>query len=137
MSTPRTPDQNRRAELAKIKIGQKALHLDDETYRDLLARLTGKRSASELDARGRHVVIDYMKGRGVIFTTKAEKKGPIRIDAERSGLLSVIGALLAEQKKPWQYAHQIAKNNFKTDRAEWLTAVQMRGLIAQLKKQNE
>ena len=43
----------RRRELAAIHIGAEALGLDDETYRDMLAHVAGKRSAGKLDAAGR------------------------------------------------------------------------------------
>ena len=37
----------RRALIAKIKIAQKELGLDDATYRAVLERVTGKRSCTE------------------------------------------------------------------------------------------
>ena len=42
------PDALRRAELAKIHCGAKALGLDDETYRAMLMKLTHKDSAAKL-----------------------------------------------------------------------------------------
>jgi len=54
----------RNAELAKIHLGAKELGLQDEVYRDFLEQLTGKRSAGDLDARGRVKVLEAMKDRG-------------------------------------------------------------------------
>lgn len=39
----------RRALIAKIKIAQKELGLDDDTYRAVLERVTGKRSCADMD----------------------------------------------------------------------------------------
>lgn len=60
--TPAADLRNR--EIAKIKIGcgPKGLALDDDTYRALLERLTGKRSAADLDWRERARVINYLAG---------------------------------------------------------------------------
>lgn len=60
----RNATQLRNAEIAKIKIGcgPKGLGLDDDTYRALLERLTGKRSAADLDWRERAKIINYLNG---------------------------------------------------------------------------
>ena len=50
--------------LAAIHVGKKALGLDDETYRDLLERVTGKRSAGQLDDSGRQAVLSEMRRLG-------------------------------------------------------------------------
>lgn len=42
----------RRKLIAKIKIGQQQLGLDDATYRALLLRVSGKNSCTKLDMRG-------------------------------------------------------------------------------------
>lgn len=56
--------QLRNAEIARIKIGcgPKGLALDDDTYRALLERLTGKRSAADLTWQERKRVIDHLNG---------------------------------------------------------------------------
>jgi phage gp16-like protein len=50
--------------IAKVKIGQKALGLDDETYRALLQRVAGKRSASELSVEQLDLVLRDMQAKG-------------------------------------------------------------------------
>ncbi|MBI1386664.1 MAG: DUF1018 domain-containing protein [Rhizobiales bacterium] len=54
----------RKSEIAKIKIGAKDLRLDDDTYRDLLQRLTGRRSAADLSPAQRGAVLDHMASQG-------------------------------------------------------------------------
>lgn len=50
--------------MAAIHIARQRFSLDEETYRDLLIRLTGHRSAGELDAAGRRKVLDYFNRAG-------------------------------------------------------------------------
>ncbi|EJF76788.1 hypothetical protein MCO_01501 [Bartonella sp. DB5-6] len=56
--------------LAAIHMGKKALGLDDETYRALLFRLTGKQSAKDLSVSERHLVVDEMKAYGFTPSVK-------------------------------------------------------------------
>ncbi|WP_375646423.1 regulatory protein GemA [Bartonella sp. TT29SHDZB] len=50
--------------LAVLHMGKRALGLDDETYRALLYRLTGKQSAKDLNFSEKHLVIAEMKACG-------------------------------------------------------------------------
>lgn len=59
----------RRQELAKIHIGKVALALTDDSYRDLLQRVGGHRSAADLSDRGRRQMLDHMAKLGA-FATK-------------------------------------------------------------------
>lgn len=117
--------------------GAKDLNLDEETRRDIIERFAGagKRSTLDLDSRTADKVLDYLKQRGAKVGGKAQ--GPIRVSPEKAGYLRKIGALLADQEKPWAYAHEIARNNYKKDRVEWLPPEQLRGLIAQLVKRGK
>lgn len=63
MRQPAVPPRTR-AELAVIHLGKKALRLDDDTYRDFLQQLTGRRSAKELSSEQRQLVIEAMRKRG-------------------------------------------------------------------------
>jgi len=54
----------RRAEIAKIKIGQKELRLDEETYRAMLKARTGCRSAADLTGIQRRAILDHMASLG-------------------------------------------------------------------------
>lgn len=65
-------EQLRAADIKMIKMGQAALQLDDDTYRELLARLCdGKRSATALTWQERQKVISYMKERGFVVKRRA------------------------------------------------------------------
>ncbi|WP_375640040.1 phage protein GemA/Gp16 family protein, partial [Bartonella sp. MM55XZML] len=50
--------------LAAIHMGKRALGLDDETYRALLYRLTGKQSARDLNFSEQRLVVAEMKAFG-------------------------------------------------------------------------
>ncbi|VEJ45312.1 regulatory protein GemA [Bartonella vinsonii] len=50
--------------LAILHMGKRALGLDDETYRALLYRLTGKQSAKDLSVSEKRLVVDEMKACG-------------------------------------------------------------------------
>ncbi|WP_273721653.1 regulatory protein GemA [Bartonella sp. ML71XJBT] len=50
--------------LAAIHMGRRALGLDDETYRALLYRLTGKQSAKDLSVLEKRLVVDEMRACG-------------------------------------------------------------------------
>lgn len=50
--------------IKKIHVGQRALALTEDSYRDLLERLTGKRSAGDLDQAGLDRVIAHFAGLG-------------------------------------------------------------------------
>lgn len=54
----------RRARLAQIHLARKALGLDEDTYRDLLERLTGSRSSGTLDPRKLDVVLTEFRRLG-------------------------------------------------------------------------
>ena len=79
----------------------------------------------------------------VTFTLKADNKGEggifslfalIRRRVPKAYLLALIGgsALLADGKKPWAYAHAMAKRMFGVDRVEWLSDEHMHKLVAAL-----
>jgi phage gp16-like protein len=54
----------RNALIAKIKVGQKQLGMDDDTYRDFLEKVTGKRSAAKLSIAALELVVNNMKEAG-------------------------------------------------------------------------
>lgn len=67
-------DNVRRRELGHIHQGKSALRWSDDDYRFHLRNLTGKRSAAELDATGRRLVLAHMASLG--YTPKAAKFRP-------------------------------------------------------------
>jgi phage gp16-like protein len=69
-------EDRRRRKLAAIHVGRRRLKLDDETYRALLVRVTGKATAAELSPSERAAVIDDMRRCGFRRkSTRANKSG--------------------------------------------------------------
>lgn len=54
----------RRAAVVRLQIARRELGLEEEDYRALLERVTGRRSATELDDRQIGRVLDVLKGQG-------------------------------------------------------------------------
>jgi phage gp16-like protein len=78
VKTPRplTLQRGQRAsDLAKIHIAKTQLALSDDDYRDLLARLTGHRSAADLNAAQRTKVLDHFRAVGWQDTGRQAKLG--------------------------------------------------------------
>lgn len=67
-------DLRRKKELAKIHVAKKALGLDDDTYRTVLIRVTGRESAGDLNQFQRTKLLEEMKALGF----KDEKRPPRR-----------------------------------------------------------
>jgi hypothetical protein len=61
--------------LAKLHIAKKQLGLDDDTWRDLLERETGKRSSKDMSDRERGRVLDVLKNNGFKPVSKGSRKG--------------------------------------------------------------
>lgn len=64
---PLAPDKaqrRRKAELAKIHVAKKKLALDDDTYRSMLVKVTGRDSAGDLSQAQRTKVLDHLKTLG-------------------------------------------------------------------------
>lgn len=68
------PAGQRQTDLQVIHIAKKQLALDDDSYRDLLERLTGKRSSADLDADQRRAVLGEFKRLG--FKQQAAQSSP-------------------------------------------------------------
>lgn len=115
-----------------IKAGQNFLKWDDATYRNVLARLTGKRSATLCSLTELQTVREYMHQQG--YPRKSAKHGrKPSVAPSRAGLLSKIEALLTEAGRPWQYAESMAKHMFKGRQAiEWLTTEELTKLMVAL-----
>lgn len=122
----------RKRDLAKIHIAKKELGLDDEIYRDILEQIAGVRSSALLDEEGRISVIKRFKelgfkpavnnNRGYRSVHKSARKSGMHMStsADRTPLLSKIGAILADRKLSWAYADGMAKKMFGVDRVRWL-----------------
>lgn len=128
---------NRQAELARIHIGKKDLGMNDDEYRTMLHTITGKSSAGDLTARQRYQVLDHMKS-----LQEGPKKSypgrPHNMDGNstRARHLCKIEALLTVGKRPWSYAHAMAKRMYRVDDITFLSDPEdLRGIISALIKQ--
>ena len=61
--------------LAKMHIAKKQLGLDEDTWRDLLERETGKRSSKDMTDRERGRVLEVLKNQGFKPASKGSRKG--------------------------------------------------------------
>lgn len=110
-----------------IHTGKKALGWDDETYRAVLARVTGKHSARDCSEAELERVVRYMRERGFTSTTKHGRKP--RVSVGKKAVLGKIEALLAEAKRPWSYAVSMGKRMFGKEQLEWLTIEQLTAVM--------
>ena len=120
----------RRALIAKIKIAQKELGLDDATYRAVLERVTGKRSCTECSIPELERVVEDLRQHGFTPKKTAGQRPNRRSSADP--MMRKIEALLLDNGWTWNYAHGTARRMFKVDRVEWLSDGNMHKLVAAL-----
>ena len=111
--------------MAKIHIGKKDLHLDDDTYRDVLWRVTGKRSCKDMTIAQLQDVVKDMENSG--FKPKATPKHGKKpsVIGKREPLMGKIHAMLTDMGLHWNYAHGMADSMFKIKRLQWLNDSQL------------
>ncbi|MFC2278566.1 MAG: gp16 family protein [Cardiobacterium hominis] len=126
---PMNPE-HRRAMIAKIKIAQKALAMNDDSYRALLTRVTGKGSAAALEKREMEAVLREMQRLG--WKPVNPQGTRPRVASEKDRTIAKIGAILKELNLSWNYAHGMAKAMFARERVEWLDAVELHKLMQAL-----
>lgn len=117
--------------LAKIHIAKAQLGLDEETYRALLARVAGVRSAKDLSPRQVGAVLAEFERLG--WQSKPAKKAGRKTPTpavDRKALVGKIEAFLAEANRPWSYADAMALRMFQVERVEWLDSGQLQRLVA-------
>ena len=124
----------RRAMIAKIKIAQKELGMDDDTYRAVLMRAAGKNSCAQMDEGRLEAVLREMQRLGFAPRQSAYVRPPLHL-ADHGGLIRKIGALLAQTGKSWAYAHGIARKMFGVETVQRCDAEQMRKVLAALNYQ--
>ena len=66
-----TSDNGRRALLAKVHLAKKDLRLDDDTYRDILERETGRRSSAECSVQELEHLVAHFRRQGFVPKTVA------------------------------------------------------------------
>lgn len=133
----KTPDQRRRSQLAAIHVLANLLHMDRPTYEAVLTRIAGVASAADLDAAGRHAVLDELhrlNGEDIRqrYPEIDQAGRPVAPRAELRAMLGKIEVLLAKHGRGWPYAHGIAAKMFGTARLEWLKPAQLHKVTAAL-----
>lgn len=111
--------------MAKIHIAKKDLHLDDDTYRDVLWRVTGKRSCKDMTIAQLQDVVKDMEKSG--FKPKAAPKHGKKpsVVGKREPLMGKIHAMLTDMGLHWNYAHGMADKMFSIKRLQWLNDSQL------------
>lgn len=126
MSNKRATASNAKmAMMAKVHIAKKQLNLDDDTYRDVLWRVTGKRSCKDMILSELEAVIKDMESKG--FAPKAAPKHGKKpnVIKRRQNLMNKIEAMLADMGLHWNYAHGMADSMFGIKRLEFLSDAQL------------
>lgn len=114
-----------------IHTGKKALGWDDETYRAVLTRETGKRSARDCSDAELERMIRYMRAQGVAPLARHGKKP--NVAAGRKAMVSKIEAILAEAGRPWSYLDGIIKRMLgEVKPLAWLNDDQVRKVLQML-----
>ncbi|MDR1945684.1 MAG: regulatory protein GemA [Desulfovibrio sp.] len=127
-----------------IQMTRRSLGMDDETYRQFLESVTGKRSTTEMTQKQRYRVVEELKRLGMTFAPAASGAKPAsKKDAPRDGSpqarlvrhlwlkLKGYGVLRdSSERALLAYVKRITG----VDRMEWLRPPQMNTLIETLKQ---
>lgn len=109
---------------------------DDAAYRDMLERLTSKRSAKDMNDAEHDRVIEYLIANGA--TIRFDKRQSQAVAAYKAPLVSKIRLqLIYLGNLPDSYADGIAKKMYRVDRFEWCDVTQLRGVLTALIKKLE
>lgn len=126
-----TFDSGRRALLAKVHLAKKDLRLDDDTYRDILERITGRRSSAECSVGELENLVAHFRAQG--FVPKAVAGG--RQGAARStGPRRADHPVAKKARAMWISLHQLgvvenasehaleafAKRQLGVERMQWM-----------------
>ncbi|WP_158780728.1 gp16 family protein [Pantoea sp. BAV 3049] len=114
-----------------IHTGKSRLGWDDETYRDVLARETGRRSAKDCTDAELERVVRYMRTQGFVSVAGRGRRPSVAVG--RKGMIGKIEALLAEAGRPWGYLDGVIERMLgEIKPVEWLDDVQVRKLMQAL-----
>jgi phage gp16-like protein len=117
---------------AVIQIAKKELAMDDDAYRALLLRVTGKSSSKDLTDKERDQVVAEFTRLG--FVKKATKRKAMpSVGVDRQPRMRKIHALLAEAGRSWDYIDPIIKNLGKA-KIEFCSVDDLSKIIAALMK---
>ena len=111
--------------MAKIHIAKKDLVLDDATYRDVLWRVTGKRSCKDMTIAQLQDVAKDMQNSGFKPKTTPKHGKKPTVTKRRQGLIDKIEAILADMGLHWNYAHGVGEQMFQIKRLQFLNDQQL------------
>jgi phage gp16-like protein len=126
---------DRRLQLGRIHQAKKHLGMDDDSYRALLLRVGGHASSADMTSAERNAVLHEFARLGFKADDQATRKRQFAgrpKNVRDVPMLRKVEALLADAKRPWSYAHSMAKKMFHVNRVEWCNADQLHKLIAAL-----
>ena len=124
--------KNRGKLLAVVHVGKKELGLDDDTYRDLLERITSKRSARDLKIEELNKVIRALEQKGFKHESKRSFGTKPDVASFKEPLIGKIEALLADKKRHWNYAIGLAKQMFGKEKLEFCTKSELHRIASAL-----
>ncbi|BEO10285.1 hypothetical protein SMQC15_31970 [Serratia marcescens] len=123
---------NAKGLIGAIKAGQAFLGMDDDTYRQMIARVTdGKTSCRQCSLDELQCVREYLHQQGFPRKTARHGRRP-KVARSREAILAKIEALLAEAKRPWNYAEGLAAHMYQQHVLEWLTVEQLSAVMKAL-----
>ena len=138
---PATPQDRRKAELARIHIAKAEKGMSDDEYRYILNTVAGVTSAADLDAKGRRAVLEHLCGNpprppfhkgGSCYPGRPKNMDRF---GDKTAQLKKIEALLATGEKPWAYADAIAYAICKVDNVRFVEVGDLYKIITALRKQ--
>lgn len=127
----RTPDQERRDELARIHILKAELKLDRDQYEAMLWTIASVESSAKLDGHGRRRVIAHLQSHvDAASGIKADPDMPKNVQARPQ--LRKIAAQLRAAGRTWSYARGICERLFNKRTIEFADSRELAGVIAAL-----
>lgn len=127
-----------RAVLSKIHIARQQLDMDDDSYRKMLARVAGVRSAKDLNVRTAERVLQELKTLGWKPAPSKRAQGKPHNLEKMPAEAKVVEAQLADMKLPWSYADKIATRMFRIGKFAWLNKPdQVQSVLAALHVEQE
>lgn len=123
--------QNLNGLKAKIHVAKAQLGLDDDTYRALLLRETGKNSCAAMNLRELEKVLTAMGRQGFKPTRPNLGRRPSP-RGSADAMIRKVEALLLDNGLTWDYAHGMAKRMFSVDQVHWLPDDKLHKLVAAL-----
>ncbi|WP_274369943.1 gp16 family protein [Morganella morganii] len=123
---------NAKKQVGIIKAAQQYLKMDDETYRRVLVRLTGKDSATKLTPDELGTVRDYFHAQGYPRRSPKKYGRKPNVPVSKKSVLNKIEALLADAGRPWEYAESMAERMFNRQKIVWLDHSELTKLMQAL-----